>query len=558
MGDGRTICAVVRNHESCGVFLRKQLFLRTLVFLVTLGALVAVSLGQSAGTGAIAGTVTDPGGAVVVGATIKAIDVRTGETRTAVSSSSGTYLLPLLRPGTYRVEVSKSGFKLSVNAEVPVYITETATVNPQLVVGAAAETVTVSANAVLLKTEESTLGNVVDQKEVGNLPLVTRNYTQILGLSPGVSAETFNAAEIGRGGVDDALVTGGSSYSDNNFQMNGVEVNDAAGSGHFTGGVAIPNPDTVQEFKVQTSQYDASFGRNAGANVNVLTKAGSNDWHGNAWEFFRNEALNANTYFRNQTGQPRAVLRQNQFGFTLGGPVVKNKLLFFTSYQGTRQQNGIDANCSSSVILPVLTDDRSAAGLAAAVGPATAFLGLDPLGRPLTANNVSPQGLALFNAKLSNGQYVIPKPQTIVTDPNTGLPEGFSAFSSACPYHEDQFMTNMDWLQNAKSSFQARFFFSNSEGTFTMPAFVGATLPGSPVTNPQNFRNFSLTHTYLFSTQLVNQAEIGFHRTLAGTQPHLPVTYSELGSTVAPFEDAATSIVVLGDSTSAITPKPLL
>jgi hypothetical protein len=164
----------------------------------------------------------------------------------------------------------------------------------------------------------------------------------------------------------------------------------------------------------------------------------------------------------------------------------------------------------------------------------------------------------LFNAKLSNGQYVIPKPQTIVTDPNTGLPEGFSAFSSACPYHEDQFMTNMDWLQNAKSSFQARFFFSNSEGTFTMPAFVGATLPGSPVTNPQNFRNFSLTHTYLFSTQLVNQAEIGFHRTLAGTQPHLPVTYSELGSTVAPFEDAATSIVVLGDSTSAITPKPLL
>ena len=115
---------------------------------------------------------------------------------------------------------------------------------------------------------------MVDQKEVGSLPLVTRNYTQILGLSPGVSAETFNAAEIGRGGVDDSMVTGGSSYSDNNFQMNGVEVNDAAGSGHFTGGVAIPNPDTIQEFKVQTSQYDASFGRNAGANVNVLTKAG--------------------------------------------------------------------------------------------------------------------------------------------------------------------------------------------------------------------------------------------------------------------------------------------
>ena len=125
MGDRRTICAVVRNHESCGVFLRKRLFLRTLVFLVTLGALVAVSLGQSAGTGAIAGTVTDPGGAVVTGAAIKAIDVRTGETRTSVSSSNGAYLVPLLRPGTYRVEGSKSGFKLSVSADVPVHITET-------------------------------------------------------------------------------------------------------------------------------------------------------------------------------------------------------------------------------------------------------------------------------------------------------------------------------------------------------------------------------------------------------------------------------------------------
>ena len=362
----------------------------------------------------------------------------------------------------------------------------------------------------------------------------------------------FNAGELGRGGVDDSLVTGGGAASDNNFQMNGVEINDMQGSGHFSGGVATPNPDSIQEFKVQTSQYDASYGRNAGANVDVLTKTGSNAWHGNVWEYFRNEDLNANDYFRNETGEPRGLLRENQFGFALGGPIKKDKLLFFTSYQGTRQHNGIDPSCSSSAILPVLTADRSAAGLAAAVGPDTAFGGFDPLGRPVTAANVSSQAQELFNAKLPNGQYVIPNPQVLQmgTDPVTGQPEpqGFSTYSSSCPYSEDQFITNLDWLQNAKSTFQGRFFFANSQATFTLPvgfSFAG-TLPGSPTANPQNFRNFSLTHTYLFSTHLVNQAEIGFHRTYAGTNQSFPLTYSDIGSSVPSFDNARPVIAVFG------------
>lgn len=529
----------------------KHLLRSSLAFVVVFASLVTLSLAQTAGTGAIAGTVTDPKGAVVAGATISAIDVTTGEKRTTVSSDTGTYLVPLLLPANYRVEVSKSGFKLSVNADIPVHITETTKVNVQLAIGTTRETVEVKANSELLKTEQSTLGNVVDQKEVSALPLVTRNYSQILGLSPGVSAETFRAGEIGRGGVDDYLVTGGGASADNNFQMNGVEVNDLQSSGHYSGGVATPNPDSIQEFKVQTSQYDASYGRNAGANVDVLTKAGTNSLHGNVWEYFRNEALNANDFFRNQTGEPRAVLRQNQFGFTLGGPIKKDKLLFFTSYQGTRQKNGIDSQCSSSVILPVLTtstDRTDPAQLAASVGPETAFGGIALPGVLVTGSNVSSQAMALFNAKLPNGQYVIPNPQTIITDPTTGLPEGFSTYSSSCPYSEDQFITNLDWLQNSKSTFQGRFFFANSNATFTLPLTqtVGTTLPGSPLTNPQNFRNFSLAHTYLSSTHLVNQAEIGFHRTYAGTTQSFPVSYSGLGSTVPSFDNARAVIDVLG------------
>jgi hypothetical protein len=534
-----------------GAATMKHLLRSSLASVVILASLAALSLAQTAGTGAIAGTITDPNGAVVAGASISAIDVTTGEKRTSVSSSTGTYLVPLLLPATYRVEVSKSGFKLSVNADIPVHITETTTVNVKLAIGASRETVEVKANSELLKTEQSTLGNVVDQKEVSALPLVTRNYTQILGLSPGVSAETFNAGEIGRGGVDDSLVTGGSAANDNNYQMNGVEINDWQSSGHYSGGVATPNPDTIQEFKVQTSQYDASYGRNAGANVDVLTKIGTNSWHGNAWEYFRNEDLNANDYFRNVTGEPRAVLRQNQFGFTLGGPIKKDKLLFFTSYQGTRQKNGIDPSCSSSVILPVLTsgtDRTDPNAIAASVGPSTAFGGVALPGVLVTGSNVSSQAMALFDAKLPNGQYVIPNPQTTITDPTTGLPEGFSTYSTPCPYNEDQFITNLDWLQTAKSSFQGRFFFANSTATFTLPGAqtVGATVPGAPLSNPQNFRNFSLTHTYLFTAHLVNQAEIGFHRTHSGTSQSFPFTYSDIGSAVPSFDNARPVISVLG------------
>ena len=282
----------------------KRLLLRPVAFLMTLGALVAVSIAQTSGTGAIAGTVTDPGSAVVVGASISVIDVATGLTRTAVSTSAGTYLVPLLQPATYRVEVSKSGFKVSVSAEIPVHVTETATLNVKLQVGSVQETVEVTGQGEQLQTESSALGRVTDSVVVESMPLVTRNYTQIIALSTGVSADVMNAGELGRGGGSngtDALVAAGGSNNDNNFQMNGVEINDLpCRATNCSGGVAVPNPDTIQEFKVQTGQYDASYGRDAGANVNVVTKTGTNEFHGTLFEFFRNDALNANEWFRNQ------------------------------------------------------------------------------------------------------------------------------------------------------------------------------------------------------------------------------------------------------------------
>ena len=342
----------------------------------------------------------------------------------------------------------------------------------------------------------------------------------------------------------------GGHASDNNFQMNGVEINDLQGSGHFSGGVAIPNPDSIQEFKVQTSQFDASYGRDAGGNVEVVTKSGTNNYHGSLWEFFRNEDLNANDYFRNQTSQPRAVLRQNQFGFALGGPVKKDKLLFFLSYQGTRQQNGVDADCSSSVILPLLTSDRSPGGLAAAVGPDTDFGGTDFVGRSVLpdGSNISPQTVALFNLKGSGGNFLIPDPQIVRTNPATGLLQGFSTFSKACKFNEDQFMTNFDWLHTSKSTIQARFFFANSQQSTTLPAahvLGAASIPGFPSDNPQRFRNFSLSHTYIFGPHIVNQAEFGFHRTFTRVVQSEPFSYSDIGVTAPPF-DNETPVIAIG------------
>jgi len=302
-----------------------------LVILLGFNVLAGVALAQTANTGALSGIVSDPTGSVVPGATVKATSESTGAVRTVVTGSNGRYLIPLLPPGTYRIEVRHAGFKVADYRDVHVYVTETAALNVRLEVGALSQSVIVQGQPSLLQTTSSTLGRVVTERMVQSMPLVTRNYTQILGLSPGAAGDVTNAAEIGRGSTSLGAGTGGYSVgggltNDNNFQMNGTEVNDLEAESSITGGVPVPNPDSIQEFKVQTGQYSAAYGRNAGANVDVITKSGTNQFHGDLWEYFRNTVLNANDFFLNSSGQPRGVLDQNQFGFTLGGPVLKNKV----------------------------------------------------------------------------------------------------------------------------------------------------------------------------------------------------------------------------------------
>ena len=499
---------------------------------------------QTANTGALVGTITDPSGALVTGAQVVVTNEATGQAITTTSGTRGFYLVPLLPPGNYHVEATKSGFKALDFDHVTVKVTETSTLNMPLEVGAVSEKVQVTSNAQQLDTTDAQLGNVIDSRFISTLPLASRNYLQIIGLNPGVSAEVTDAGALGSG--TGSLATGSSGFSsngaatqDNNFQMNGVGVNDNASEGQFTGGIPIPNPDTLQEFNVVTGPYDASYGRNGGASVDVVTKTGSNDLHVTLFEFFRNNDMNANTWFLNTNGQPRAILKQNQFGGTVGGHLVRNKIFYFGSYQGTRQRNGLSGGCATTAFLPPLTNDRSPAGLGAVFGGQRGYV-QDLLGDvgPAVApdgSNINPVALNVLQRKLPDGSYLVPTPQTI----NPSAPfdtEGTSSFSVACPYTEDQYMANGDYVQSDKSSFQFRYFMANTDATQTIPANrLAGGLPGFPFSNPVDFKNASITHTYTFTPQLVNQFVVGFNRSSSLNTQGEQFSWSDIGSTVPDF-----------------------
>ncbi len=317
--------------------------------------------GQTASTGQLVGDVTDPSGAAIPAATVTVKDPATGETRNVTADRVGHYVVPLLPPGTYSVTASATGFAAGSANNITVPAATSTTVNLQLTVGSSEQTVTVESNAEMLQTENAALGQTTDSTTLTGLPLTSRNFTEILQLNPGVASSLPNAASLGKGTVD--VNVNGARVSDNGYQLDGqdalnIQVQGSAGI-LAESGVSIPNPDAIEEFRVQTGDYDATFGRSAGGNVDVITKSGTNQYHGDIFEFLRNTDLNANDFFRNAAGQSRPVLRQNQFGGAFGGPILKNKLFFFVSYQGTRQTNGLGSTSLQSFRMPLLSTDAS-------------------------------------------------------------------------------------------------------------------------------------------------------------------------------------------------------
>jgi hypothetical protein len=498
--------------------------------------------GQTSSTGALTGETLDPAGGFLPGVILHLIREDGSEAESATSDQNGQFGFLLLRPGTYEVQASKADFKPAIQSDIHVHVTETARLQLHLGLAIRLEKLQVLSNPLMVQLDASALGRVVNDETISRLPLVTRNFTQITGLSPGVAVGVFNAGELGTGAIplsqigksnDGVFVHGARSY-DNNWQLDGISISDVLGSGAISGGIPIPNPDTLQEFKVQTGLYDAAFGRGTGANVSVITKQGSNHFHGILFEFLRNEALNANGYFLNETGQARPQLNQHQFGVVLGGPIRRDKLLFFGSYQGTRQKNGLAAGqsrlaCSAALTEPALTDDRSPAALGRLFAGQTGALG----GVAIAADgsNINPVALDLLNFKLPDGSFLIPTPQT-TDQSNPFASQGFSVFSQPCHFEEDQFLLNLDWDFSNKNSFASKFFFADDNQVVTFPGgglnTMGNTRGfGSP--GSSQFTVYSISHRYQGSSSWLSDTKFGFVRTVTTSVNQAPFKWSDVG-----------------------------
>jgi outer membrane receptor protein involved in Fe transport len=478
-------------------------------------ALAAAALAQTSGS--MSGVISDESGARVPGAKVTAKNAATGEVRETVSGSNGQYVLPFLPPGEYRVEVTLAGFARSAASAV-LGVTERIAVDVTLKPSTVAETVEVTSAAPLLQTESAALGRVVEGTAVKELPLSSRNFTQLLALSPGASGPLNDAGALGRGTQN--ISSGGARLGSNSVYIDGVDsINIHSGTSNEnafgSNGLVAPAPEAIQEFKVQTGLYDAQNGRSGGAAVVLVTRSGGPEFHGTAYEFFRNNALNANSYFFNSTGQRRPVLKQNQFGGNLGGPVIRNKTFFFFSYQGTRQRNGLSG--SSSLNLPQIPLDRSRASLG------QAFAGLrGTRGGPAIladGSNINPVAAALLNLKLSNGAFVIPSPQQTVPGVNY-------AVSIPARYQENQYIANGDHQVNARNRLMFKSIISAQPAFQPLPA---ATIPGFGTTQDFKSRIMSLTDTHAFSANLVNEARMGFSRLVGVVRQESEIPLSAIG-----------------------------
>jgi Carboxypeptidase regulatory-like domain/TonB dependent receptor/TonB-dependent Receptor Plug Domain len=515
----------------------------------TCWAIIALGLGfaghlwsQTASTGALTGIVLDPSDAVVPRVTIRLVSQKWGETKFATSDDDGRFSFLLLPPGTYELAAKKVDFKpLSVNGlEIPV--TEMKWLELRLQLLTRLDHAQVSTESPMFQIDTSGLGQVVNEKAVTSLPLVTRNFAQIAGLSPGVTVGVYNAGELGLGGTalsqiaqsNDGIFAHGMRSYDNSWQLDGISVSDVQSSGASSGGIPVPNPDAIQEFKVQTGLYDAAYGRYGGANISLITKMGGTDIHGTVFEFLRNEVFNADDFFRNLAAQPRPALKENQFGFSVGGPIKKQKLFFFGSYQGTRQINGVAAGqsriaCSASLREPPLTNDRSAtalgklfAGMAGAQGGVAV---------KSDGSNINPVALNLLNFKLSDGHFLIPNPQEV--DSSKGLSiQGSSVFSAPCRFNEDQLETNADLLPSQKDQIAFRFFFGDDHQTVTFPGnFFNPTSNIEGFTSPSDprYRVFSVALTHTFSGNSLNEMRVAYVRTANTTKSAAPFKWSDIG-----------------------------
>jgi hypothetical protein len=506
-------------------------------------------------TGSITGTIRDASGAVVSGAKVTLTNEGTGISLSTQTGADGNYEFSPVHIGSYSLDVLASGFKTEKQAHVVVEVSARVLQNFQLQPGQVSETVEVTSQAPILQSQDASVGQVVDQRGINDLPLNGRNFTFLAQLSAGVNtpeADTRGNASTG------AFTANGNRPAQNNYMLDGIDNNsDTVDFLNGTNFVALPPVDAIQEFKVQTSDFSAEYGRSGAAVLNASTKSGTNQLHGDVWEFFRNDKLDAPDYFEDAGGIPKGELRQNQFGGTLGGPVIKNKLFFFGDFEALRRIQGTVLTGSVPTTLESSSGFTNFSDLITGQsGTLTDQLGrtmpygtiLDPATtRVVTANVLDPvSGFTPTTASLNGATtgYVrdpINCPATISaysastcstinqipgsrldtnaisllslypSPTNTSLFENF-ANSPKLDEHSESFDARLDLNISQKDQIFYRFSYKDDPqfipGIFGGVADGGAFQQGNQTATAQQS---ALVETHVFSPTLVNVARIGFN-----------------------------------------------
>lgn len=453
---------------------------------IALSLLPAAVLAQS--TANLSGTVTDPTGAVVPNAHVTVHSLATGTNRDVNTDPAGLYAVPSLQPGDYSLQAVAPGFAAYKVNKVTLNVDQRVTVNMQLPVQSAGETVQVESSATQVETQTITVGQVIDRNTVQQIPLNGRHFLDLTVLTPGgvVAPTTGNLTSPSRGLGANSFITAGNREDTVNFQINGINLNDMS-QNQIT---FQPSINTTSEFKINNSTFSAEYGRSSGSIVNVATRSGTNQFHGEIFDYFRNEALDARNYFNRDfnavTGAPLGVpgkkspLKRNNFGAALGGPIWRNHTFFFFSYEGLRQSQGILQNST------VLSPAQRAATIAAGKPAANSLLALIPL-------------------------------------PNSG--NNYVAFTPG-PVQIDQYTA--DILHSFSASDQLHGFYAFQKDVRTEPSLQGDTIPGFGDHRNAHRQVLTLNETHIFSPNVVNEARLGFNRISIAFNPAFlgnPVDY---------------------------------
>ncbi|HXX21925.1 MAG TPA: carboxypeptidase regulatory-like domain-containing protein [Terriglobia bacterium] len=484
----------------------------------------SVSAGWAQTTGTIRGTVTDPSGAVVPGANVTATLSDTYVSRSLTTNESGDYEFPALPVGRYTVAVQALGFKIARRNEIEVRLGHVSTVDVRLELGPVAQVVNAEAAAPLIEIVSTQIGAVVNDKAVVELPLNTRDTYQLLQLQPGVQSQLGSDLFYGSDQPGVVSVNGGRGRS-NNYTVNGGDAND-----QFVNLPGVePSPDTIEEFRVLTNTFDAEFGRNSGAVVNVVTKSGSNALHGDLYEFFRNNVLNARGFF--DTAIPD--FKQNQFGGTLGGPVRKDQTFFFSSYEGRRIRQGTPSpafpvptaaerngdfsaggsfwgTLNDSTVSDLL-NSRPGCGTAVAeaggapIAPGTLYSAIFPNSH-IPTQCFDPTAVDLMNqyvpaANLNGTEY-----QSVPTSRE----------------YDDQLTGRIDHKLSDHQQFNAYYYFTDQFYTQPFSYFqgAGANVPGFGGLYNNRYQQVNLTHTWVISSTTVNELRFAAFREAQGEFNH--------------------------------------